>query len=69
MFKDSDPLIPFFEATQKVFTAHFGDDLSATLVIEIRQACETLRSAIAYIGGKGNMKRNFWVPIKKRMAT
>ena len=55
MVKDSDPLSPFFEATQKVFTARFGDDLSATLVMETKQAYEALRSEIPYIGGKGNM--------------
>ena len=55
MFKDSDPLNPFFEATQKVFTTRFGDDLSATLVAETKQAYEALRPEIPYIGGKGNM--------------
>jgi hypothetical protein len=55
MVKDSDPLSPFFEATQKVFTARFGDDLSATLVMETKQAYEALRPEIPYIGGKGNM--------------
>jgi len=27
MFKDSDPLSPFYEATRKVYQARFGDDL------------------------------------------
>jgi hypothetical protein len=55
MSKDSDPLSPFFEATQKVFTARFGDDLSATLVMETKQAYEALLPEIPNIGGKGNM--------------
>ena len=55
MFKESDPLSPFFEATQKVFTARFGDDLSATLVMETKQAYEALRPEIPNIGGKENM--------------
>ena len=55
MFKDSDPLSPFFEATQKVILARFGDDLSATLIMETKQAYEALRPEIPYIGGKGNM--------------
>ncbi len=55
MFKDSDPLSPFFEATQKVLTARFGDDLSATLIMETKQAYEALRPEIPYIGGKGNI--------------
>ena len=53
--KDSGPLSPFFEATQKVFTARFGDDLSAVLIMEIKEAYEALRPEIPYIGGKGNM--------------
>ena len=40
MFKGSDPLSPFFDATQKVFLARFGDDLSATLIMETKQAYE-----------------------------
>ena len=55
MLKDSDPLGPFFEATQKVLMARFGDDLSAILIMEIRETYETLRHEIPYIGGKGNM--------------
>jgi hypothetical protein len=55
MFKNSDPLSPFFEATQKVFTSRFDADLSATLVIETKQAYEAFRSETPYIGGKGNM--------------
>jgi hypothetical protein len=55
MVKDSDPLSPFFEATQKVFTARFGDDLAATLEMETKQAYEALGPEIPYIGGKGNM--------------
>jgi hypothetical protein len=55
MFKDSDPLSPFFEATQKVFTARFGDHLSATFVMETKQAYEALRPEIPNIGGKENM--------------
>ncbi len=55
MFKDSDPLSPFFEATQKIFTARFGDDFSATLVMETKEAYEALRPEIPNIGGKGNM--------------
>ena len=53
--KDSDPLKPFFEATQKVLTARFVDDLAATLLMETKQAYEALRPEIPYIGGKGNM--------------
>ena len=55
VFKDSDPLSPFFEATQKVFSARFGDDLSATLIVETKQAYEDLRPKIPYTGGKENM--------------
>ena len=55
MFKDSDPLSPFFEATQKVFLARFGDDLSATLIMETKQAYEDICPKIPYTGGKENM--------------
>jgi hypothetical protein len=55
VFKDSDPLSPFFEATQKVFSARFGNNLSATLIIEAKQAYEDLRPMIPYTGGKENM--------------
>lgn len=55
VFKDSDPLSPFFEATQKVFSARFGDNLSATLIMEAKQAYEDLRPKIPYTGGKENM--------------
>jgi hypothetical protein len=55
MFKDSDPLSPFLEATRKVFIARFGDDLSAELIAETKQAYEALRPEIPYIGGNGNM--------------
>jgi hypothetical protein len=55
MFKDSDPLGPFYEATRKVYQKRFGDDLSATLIIETKRAYENLRSEIPYIGGKENI--------------
>jgi len=55
MLKDSDPLSPFYEATQKVFTARFGDDFSTALLVETRQAYEALGPEIPYIGGKENM--------------
>jgi hypothetical protein len=55
MFKDSDPLDPFYEATQKVFSARFGDDLATTLGRETRQKYEALYPEIPYIGGKENM--------------
>lgn len=55
MFKDSDPLSPFYEATRKVYRKRFGDDLSATLIIETKRAYENLRPEIPYIGGKENI--------------
>jgi len=55
MSKDSDPLSPFFDATQKVFLARFGDDLSATLIMETKQAYEALFPKIPYTGGKENI--------------
>ena len=55
MFKDSDPLKPFYEATQTVFSARFGHDFSTALLEETRQAHESLRSEIPYIGGEENM--------------
>jgi len=55
VFRDSDPLSPFFEATRKVFAARFGDDLAAALVMETSQAYVALRPELPYIGGKENM--------------
>ncbi len=55
MLKDSDPLGPFFEATQKVFAARFGGDLSTVLTGQIKEAYKGLRPEIPYIGGKENM--------------
>ena len=55
LLKNSDPLRPFFEATQKVFTARFGGNLSATLIMETKQAYEALVPEIPYVGGKGNI--------------
>jgi hypothetical protein len=55
MLKYSDPLGPFYEATQKVFTARFGDDLSAELLMETKQTYEALLPEIPYIGGKENL--------------
>ena len=55
MFKDSDPLKPFYEATQTVFSARFGHDFSIALLEETKQAYESLRPEIPYIGGEENM--------------
>jgi len=55
MFKDSDPLGPFFEATQKVFSSRFGDDVAAALIMETKQAYQDLYPEIPFIGGKENM--------------
>ncbi len=55
MFKDSDPLCPFYEATRKVYQKRFGDDRSETLIIETKKAYENLRPEIPYIGGKENI--------------
>ena len=55
MFKDSDPLSPFYEATRKVYQNRFGDHLSETLIIETKEAYENLRHEIPYIGGKENI--------------
>ena len=52
MFKDSDPLSPFYEATRKVYQNRFGDHLSETLIIETKKDYENLRHEIPYIGGK-----------------
>ena len=38
MLKESDPLSPFHDATQKVFNEQFGDDLSAKLMAETKNA-------------------------------
>ena len=58
MFKDSDPLSPFFEATQKVFLARFGDDLSATLIRETKQAYEDLCPKIPFTGSNAFLPSN-----------
>ena len=55
MFKDSDPLSPFLDATQKVFSARFGGDVAAALLMATKQAYEELCPKIPYIGGKENM--------------
>jgi hypothetical protein len=46
MFKDSDPLSPFYQATRKVYQKRFGNDLAATLIIETKQAYGNLRPEI-----------------------
>lgn len=55
MFKESDPLGPFFKATQKVLSARFGDDVAAALITETKQAYKDLCPKIPFIGGKENM--------------
>jgi hypothetical protein len=55
MFKESDPLKPFYNATQKVYKGRFGDDLTATLFNETKQAYEDILPEIPYIGGKENI--------------
>ena len=55
MFKDSDPLSPFYDATRKVYKKQFGDNLSATLINETKQAYENILLEIPYIGGKENI--------------
>lgn len=55
LLKDSDPLSSFYEATQKVFQVRFGNDVSTTLMNETRQAYESLRPDIPYIGGDENI--------------
>ena len=55
MLKHSTPLGPFFEATQKVFSVRFGDDVSAALITEIKHAYENLYPKIPFIGGQENM--------------
>lgn len=54
LFRASDNLSQFYDATQKVFTAQFGDDLAVTLIAETKLAYEVLRSEIPYIGGEAN---------------
>ena len=53
--KDSDPLDPVDKATHKVYQKHFSDDLSATLIIETKQAYEDILPEIPYIGGNDNI--------------
>jgi len=55
MFKDSDPLSAFYDATRKVYKKQFGDNLSATLFNETKQAYENILLEIPYIGGKENI--------------
>ena len=55
IFKDSDPLSPFYDATLKVYKKLFGDNLSATLIKETKQAYENILPEIPYIGGKENI--------------
>jgi len=55
MFKDSDPLKPFYAATRKVYQSRFGDDLAATLFNETKQAYDDILPEIPYIGGKDNI--------------
>jgi hypothetical protein len=55
MFKDSNPLSPFYDATQKVYKKRFGDDLSASFINETKQAYENILTEIPYIGGQENI--------------
>jgi hypothetical protein len=55
MFKDSDPLSPFYDATRKVYQKRFGDDIATTLVNETKQAYEDILPEVPYIGGKKNI--------------
>ena len=55
MFKDSDPLSPFYDATRKVYKKRFGDDLSTSLINETKQAYENILPKIPYVGGKENI--------------
>jgi hypothetical protein len=55
MFKDSDPLSPFYDATQQVYKKRFGDDLSASFINETKQAYENILTEIPYIGGQENI--------------
>jgi len=53
--KYSDSLDPFYKATHKIYQKHFSDDLSATLIIETKQAYEDILPEIPYIGGNDNI--------------
>jgi hypothetical protein len=55
MLKESDPLSPFHNATQKVFNERFGDDLSAKVMAETKNAYAALRPRVPYIGGEANI--------------
>ena len=55
MFKDSDPLKPFYDATRKVYQNRFGDNIAVTLFSETKQAYKNILPEIPYIGGKENI--------------
>lgn len=55
MFKDSDPLSPFYNATRKVYQNRFGDDIATILFNETKQAYENILTEVPYIGGKENI--------------
>ena len=55
MFKDSDPLSPFYDATRKVYQSRFGNDLAGTLINETKQAYQNILPKVPYIGGKDNI--------------
>jgi len=55
MFKDSDPLSPYYDATRKVYHGRFGDVLAATLFNETKQAYVNILPEVPYIGGKENV--------------
>ena len=55
MFKDSDPLKDFYESTEKVLAAHFGQNPASKLIIDIQQEYHALAPEIPYIGGEKNI--------------
>lgn len=54
-YRDKDPLDTFYESTQKVLSAHFGQDRAKTLIKDIRQEYQILAPGVPYIGGKENI--------------
>ena len=55
IFKDSDHLKPFYDATRKVYQNRFGDNIAVTLFSETKQAYKNILPEIPYIGGKENI--------------
>ena len=54
-YRDTDPLDTFYESTQKVLAAHFGQGRATALIKAIRHEYQSLTPGVPYIGGKENI--------------